>query len=366
MAITQLKAILFASMLTPSLLMAQNGNAGGGNSLLNQVEELFQLVSALQAENETLRGLINNNTSAIAEIDLTDLENAVAHYDELLNGVSRTVVTVNDYRVEPSTEIEVPTLVFSGMNVQIVNDLGETGTANGAGNLIVGYNEERGISSCPDDFFQCDRRWGSHMVVIGIGNNYSAYGGLVAGGINETIGAYSTVSGGAYNVASGGNSSVSGGFNNRASGGSSSVSGGLGNEASAETSTVSGGEENIASGPRSSVSGGLLNEASAVTSTVSGGQANGASGERSSVSGGKGNNASGYGSSVSGGDSNTASSNYASVTGGSSNKASGEVSSVSGGEANSATGFASSVSGGVGNAASGIYCVEGSDPTTDC
>jgi len=32
----------------------------------------------------------------------------------------------------------------TGVNVQIVNGEGSTETANGLGNLIIGYNEERG------------------------------------------------------------------------------------------------------------------------------------------------------------------------------------------------------------------------------
>ena len=125
-------AILLTLILLPSLAVAQSGNAGGGNSLQAQVEELYQLVSDLQAENAALQALIESNTSgisdnasgisglqtsvgenltaiatnasgisgnaeAIAAIDVSDLENAVAYYDGLLDGVSRTVVTVNEY-----------------------------------------------------------------------------------------------------------------------------------------------------------------------------------------------------------------------------------------------------------------------------
>ena len=293
---TRIFAILLTLILLPSLAVAQNGNGGGGgNSLQTQVEELYQLVSDLQAENAALQALIESNTStisdnahrisgntsgislnafgisdnastisglqtsvgdnhtaiatnstAIAAIDISDLENAVAYYDDLLDGVSREVVTVNDYRAEPSTQIEVPTLVFSGMNVQIVNGLENTQTANGAGNLIVGYNAGRDGFSCPDGYF-CDRRWGSHMLVSGTRNNYTAFGGLMAGNYNETSGSYSSVSGGIANEASGESSSVSGGAYNTAIGESSSVSGGYANTASGYSSSVSGGLDKTAS-----------------------------------------------------------------------------------------------------------------------
>jgi len=61
-------------------------------------------------------------------------------------------------------------IVFSGVNVQIVDGSGDTyGDVNGLGNLIVGYNELRGTS---------DNRTGSHNVVIGAEHNYSSYGVL--------------------------------------------------------------------------------------------------------------------------------------------------------------------------------------------
>ena len=52
-------AILLTLMLLPSLAVAQKGNGGGGgNSLQTQVEELYQLVSVLQAKNEELQATV--------------------------------------------------------------------------------------------------------------------------------------------------------------------------------------------------------------------------------------------------------------------------------------------------------------------
>src|SRR5215813_12852098 len=50
-------------------------------------------------------------------------------------------------------------VVISGANLRIVNGLGCTGTTNGLGNVIVGYNEARSPGATPDD------RTGSHNVV---------------------------------------------------------------------------------------------------------------------------------------------------------------------------------------------------------
>jgi hypothetical protein len=332
-------------------------------------------------------------TKSQVDTIVSGLESRIATLETLLANVSRVG---ND-------------LTFSGMNVKIVDGSGSTyGTVNGRGNLIVGYNELRGGGY--------DNRTGSHNIVVGSYNNYSSYGGLIAGETNTISGPYSSVSGGIYNIASGEYASVSGGHTNTASGDESSVSGGLQNEASGAHASVSGGRYNDAIGGNTSVSGGVANTASGSGASVSGGYYNTASGDlsfvggggytggasdgnkafghysavlggrsniagdpaltdhtigqSSSVSGGQSNTASGLSSSVSGGASNTASGNYGSVSGGQLNTASGNSASVSGGQLNTASstydnvgggyyntasgGFAS-VSGGSGNTASGIY-----------
>ena len=104
------------------------------------------------------------------------------------------------------------------MNVQIVNGTESTdGTLNGVGNLIIGYNESRGVIQCPDGLW-CGRLTGSHNLIVGSYNNYTSNGGIVVGLFNEISGAFSSVSGGTTNTASGHYSSVSGGNNRTAAG----------------------------------------------------------------------------------------------------------------------------------------------------
>jgi hypothetical protein len=183
---------------------------------------------------------------------------------------------------------------------------------NGLGNLIVGYNEERGFGQ--------DMRTGSHNVVVGTEHNFSRFGGIVGGFHNEISGDFAVVSGGIGNTASGDYASVSGGACNIAG---DLPAGRVPDCPTVEDSpdgavnTVSGGFRNMASGFASSVSGGLFNTASARQSSVSGGLFNTASSISSSVSGGLFNTASGHGSSVSGGSVNRASGDYATVSGGS-------------------------------------------------
>jgi hypothetical protein len=141
----------------------------------------------------------------------------------------------------------LPEVRITGANLRLVNGLRATATANGLGNLLVGYNEPRQGGNVET---------GSHNVVVGQGHNFSSFGGLVVGRQNEISGAFAAISGGFDNTASGASAAVSGGIFNRASGASAAVSGGHGNTASGHTAAISGGQANTASGFISSISGG--------------------------------------------------------------------------------------------------------------
>ena len=158
-------------------------------------------------------------------------------------------------------------VTLTGYNLHIVNGLGSTGTLNGRGNLIIGYNA---LGNTRD---AGDVRRGSHNLILGDLNNYSSYGGLVAGFDNSISGFYASVSGGNRNTASGFIASVSGGSVNTASG---------------QYASVSGGQDNTANNTFASVSGGVNNTAGSDYASVSGGVGNTASGEATSVSGGNG------------------------------------------------------------------------------
>ena len=89
----------------------------------------------------------------------------------------------------------VKTLRITGANLQIVNGAGTTGTTNGTGNLIVGYNELGNPNG--------DDRTGSHNIAFGEANSFSSFGGLV-GPKDSTISApFASVSGGRDNIARG-------------------------------------------------------------------------------------------------------------------------------------------------------------------
>jgi hypothetical protein len=174
-------------------------------------------------------------------------------------------------------------MFITGTNLIIQNGLGATNghpanplddgasggtTVNGKGNLIIGYNASRATF---DLISGTDVRTGSHNLVMGDFNNYSRFGGIVAGVSNTISGAWASINGGNSNTASGTWASVSGGDHNIASGAS---------------AWIGGGQSNTASGEETSISGGLINRATSRGASVSGGQQNTASGVAASVSGG--------------------------------------------------------------------------------
>jgi hypothetical protein len=106
-----------------------------------------------------------------------------------------------------------PTIQFSGANVQIVNGEGKTATTNGAGNFIIGYDEEPGSQT------------GSHNVIMGPEDGYASYGALIGGRDNRALSPYGFVAGIA-NKTGGEGSAVSGGFENTAGFAFSSIFGG--------------------------------------------------------------------------------------------------------------------------------------------
>jgi len=115
----------------------------------------------------------------------------------------------------------VKTIRVTGVNLQLVNGLGATNgypldpasqdpmltQENGAGNLIVGYNEPGNGSG--------DERTGSHNLVVGANHSYLSHGGVLLGYRNRSLAPYSTVTGGAANQVEGIFSSISGGQSNR-------------------------------------------------------------------------------------------------------------------------------------------------------
>jgi hypothetical protein len=138
-----------------------------------------------------------------------------------------------------------PTIQFSGVNVQILNGEGKTATTNGAGNLVIGYDEAFG-----------KLQTGSHDLILGEEQQFTSYAGIIAGWRNTVEAPFASITAGESNFAKGNYSAVSGGELNTASGEASWVGAGVKNTASGMKASVSGGFTNTASGSRASIFGG--------------------------------------------------------------------------------------------------------------
>jgi len=156
-----------------------------------------------------------------------------------------------------------PTIGLTGVNLQVVSGSGTTaGAVNGAGNIIIGYDENSGKHA----------QTGSHDLILGEQQTFTSFGGVLAGDANTISGPFSSVTGGFENVASGEAAWAGGGQRNLANGFDSSVSGGQLNEAGFVAS-VSGGAQNRASRGSSWVGGGKENNANAQYASIFGGKA---------------------------------------------------------------------------------------------
>jgi hypothetical protein len=161
-----------------------------------------------------------------------------------------------------------PTVQFSGVNLQVVSGSGSTkGAVNGEGNVVIGYDENPGTSRGKPGV-----QTGSNNQILGEEQEFTSYGGIVAGRFNTVNAEFASVMGDGNGVS--GNFGV--------------VSGGTGNSAVGQFTSVSGGTGNTASGEGSSASGGAANRAIGIQSSVSGGQANTTVGRYSSIFGGHG------------------------------------------------------------------------------
>jgi hypothetical protein len=170
-------------------------------------------------------------------------------------------------------------IVIDGANVYIVNGQGDTQTANGFGNLILGYNEAQPAGQ--------NFRTGSHNLILGQQNNFTSFGGIVGGVQNLISGPFAHVLTGYQNGASQFYSFVATGNLNNAAAAHAAVTGGQLNTATGLYSSVTGGQTNTASNEYSSVNGGSINRATGRFSVVTGGDQNSSDGLNTVVSGGR-------------------------------------------------------------------------------
>src|SRR5690554_4636934 len=132
---------------------------------------------------------------------------AVRNQNETLRAQVSNLIAINQHVSMVSLHGR-PTVRFTGVNVQVVNGLGETHTANGTGNVIVGYDklrtddwlyglDDQECSMGTDPYgnplttreeceqsrgrWQQDHKGGSHYLVVGDSHNYTRWSGIVSG-----------------------------------------------------------------------------------------------------------------------------------------------------------------------------------------
>jgi len=229
-----------------------------------QIRALRQQVAAMRKQLNAARGDLSaaSTTRESLQVQLSALQQQVDAMKRQLDTLradvgglrANSVWDLNGYLTFEVSN-GYPTAVFRGVNVQIVNGMGDTQTVNGTGNLIVGYNrpntngfvcsmgvtESAAVCLANGGVWAQSHKSGSHNIVGGDFNNYSSWGGLVlglenalsapytavlGGARNRAEGSFATVVGGAYNTGSGIYSSISAGFDNHATGAFAAVAGG--------------------------------------------------------------------------------------------------------------------------------------------
>ena len=180
--------------------------------------------SALQSQISALQQRLSKDESAINSLQA------------LLSGVTRSrdgsalVITGNGAGAGSALK----TVLFKGVNVQVVNGTGIETRLNGLGNLIIGYADNTGGGP----------RTGSHNLITGDNGVWTSYGGLLAGDFNQIKGPFAAIPGGRSSTASGFDSTIAGGAGNLATGFAATANGGIANTVSGFYATASGGSSN--------------------------------------------------------------------------------------------------------------------------
>jgi uncharacterized coiled-coil protein SlyX len=259
-----MKKLLLAVLVAALLLLAFSGTANAKTPTLKslaktvaalqkkvtkQAQTITTLKSDLAAAKQTIAG--QGSTLGSLSSKLTADEATIAAQGTTLTNAA-PLLAIAPYvslNAAAMNGVMAPNIVFSGVNLHLIDGSGytsPTGGPTGLGNLIVGYNERVGS----------EPRTGSHNVVLGLGNGFSACAGLVAGFQNTVSANWASVTGGVANRATGNCANVSSGYNNTASGYYSSVSGGNNNTASGTSASIGGGGEQYGVGFTVSTAGG--------------------------------------------------------------------------------------------------------------
>ena len=190
--IAELEARLEADDARIAALEAQLGAPPPGDDGLAELRAEVQALSAELADQQARIGVLEDRVATVqlAQVGVgTRLEQVEerqdlveAHTDDLsgeLQSLRSDLGTLQDqtHGVEDLLAyVEVDPvahdIVVSGANLRLDNGSGDTDTANGLGNLVIGYDEDDDAS---------EPREGSHNLVIGKENGYEGVASIVHG-----------------------------------------------------------------------------------------------------------------------------------------------------------------------------------------
>lgn len=137
-------AAAVALVLLPGATLAQPPSLPG---LRLQVDQLMAVVATLQQDLATTQAQL------------------AATQEELAAVKSNSVLDLDGMLLLTQDADGHDTVLFTGVNVQVVNGTGATDAANGRGNVILGYNTNSGVGV---------NRLGSHNLVLGDEQSYGA------------------------------------------------------------------------------------------------------------------------------------------------------------------------------------------------
>jgi hypothetical protein len=231
---------LLSVLVLPNAALAQPvlSSAQRLANLEAAVSSLTQAVTALQAENAAQSTLLQSQASEITALK-KQIADSKAYTDSVGASTLASARTYTDGKVAPVADKLVHfsrngnEVYITGANLNIRNGTGYTyQVVNGLGNLIVGYNELRTGTGA------VNTRTGSHNVILGFNQNYSAAGAFMSGAVNNSTNHFASVIGGTGNSSGGFYSVVVGGYDNQATGNWSTVLGGQGVRATTQLAHV--------------------------------------------------------------------------------------------------------------------------------
>jgi hypothetical protein len=186
----------------------QGGTSGSVESLQADVASLKSQLATMSSNEASLLSQLNAANSQISL--LTSRISALEANGGSGGSTNPALTALAKYvTVDPNVinGVKGPHVIFSGVNLHVRSGSGSTGdngTPTGLGNLIVGYNE----GPHPDP---TSGRNGSHNIVGGSLNAFTATGGIVFGNQNWVQAGFSSILGGEGNLAQGLGSSILGG-----------------------------------------------------------------------------------------------------------------------------------------------------------